>query len=282
MTNHLRITPLTIGSHHFDFKKPYIMGIVNITPDSFYDGGQWLNPDNAFKQIERLISEGADIIDIGAESTRPNAKPVSKHEEEKRLLPILKKYKTYFDTPLSIDTTKSDIASMALSLGADIINDISAFRFDPLMPKVISQHNGTVILMHSIRTPETMQDAPSYHNIIQDVTINLTQAITIAKAESISNIIIDPGIGFGKTLHHNLTLLNQLSSFKPLGHPILVGISRKSMIGQLTGDAEKDRLNGTIGANVSACLNGANFFRVHDVKQVKQAVDVAFAIQAHQ
>lgn len=255
------------------------MAILNLTPDSFSDGGHYNDPSTALTRIEYLIDQGADIIDIGAESTRPNAKPISQAEEERRLLPILKAYKKHFDVPLSIDTTKSAIAELALSYGASIINDTSAFRFDPAMPSVIAKHNATAVLMHSIKTPETMQDNPSYTDIIRDVSLSLSESIAIAKAAGITEIILDPGIGFGKTVTHNLQLLNHLDRLKALGYPILVGVSRKSMIGHITGESSTTRLEGTIAANIAAYFKGAQIFRVHDVGAVKKAMQVIQAIE---
>ena len=277
MSSHLFIR---LGKNILDLSfRPHVVGIVNVTPDSFSDGNRYLNPDQCLKHIERLIEEGADIIDLGAESTRPGALPISEKEEIARLQPVLKKYTQYFDIPLSIDTTKSAIADLSLSLGASIINDISGFQKDPLMPKVIAKYQAAVVIMHSQGTPQIMQNNPQYSNIMDEVKLYFQKAIAIARTEGIQSVIIDPGIGFGKTASHNLVLLNRIDHFAQLGCPMMIGVSRKSVIGHVSNASVEDRLPGTIAANVAAFLKGACLFRVHDVEQNVQALQVAKAIR---
>lgn len=272
------IEPFSIGSFHYDPSQTYIMGIVNITPDSFSDGGKWTTPDAALRHTEQLIREGAHIIDVGAESTRPGAPDVPAEEEEKRLLPYLKKYRQYFDTPLSLDTTKATIAEMGLSLGVSIINDVSGLSRDQKMADVAAAYNCPVILMHMKGTPRTMQRNPEYEDVIKEVKSDLEKKIGDARKKGVSKIMIDPGIGFGKTVAHNLEILNRLKEFRSLNCPIAVGTSRKSFIGAITGAETQDRLPGTIASTLIAVQHGASIVRVHDVKEVKQALTVADAI----
>tara|TARA_Y100000389_G_C17463418_1_gene523513 strand:- start:2782 stop:3597 length:816 start_codon:yes stop_codon:yes gene_type:complete len=256
-----------------NWRAPRILGIVNITPDSFSDGGQCLSLDAALRHIEQLIQAGADMIDIGAESTRPGAEPVSEADEAARLMPLLKAYRHHFDTPFSIDTTKSVIADLGLRHGAAYVNDISAFRVDSAMPDVIAQHGAGAIIMHSIGTPKTMQNNPQYIDIMATITGVLTTAIHQGAAAGISDIILDPGLGFGKTPAQNAHIIRHLSDLRALERPILVGPSRKSMIRHWVGDT--GLLTGTLGAVVAAYSQGATWFRVHDVHEVKQALTVA-------
>ncbi|MFA5878750.1 MAG: dihydropteroate synthase [Candidatus Margulisiibacteriota bacterium] len=273
------LQPLTIGNTNFDFKKPYIMGIINLTPDSFSDQGLYCNPKKALKKIETLINEGADIIDIGAESTRPNAIAISAEEEIQRLKPILDVYKKKFTIPLSLDTTKSKVAHFGLDLGVDLINDISGLKFDPQIATLVKQYGVPIILMHTKGNPQNMQLNPQYNSVIQEVIEELLKSIKIAKAVGVKKIIIDPGIGFGKTIEHNLTILNQLDKFLVLGYPLLIGTSRKSFLGQITGSPVNNRIYETLSSVIFTYLKGANFFRVHDVAPTKKALEVAFRIR---
>jgi dihydropteroate synthase len=252
---------------------PRILGIVNVTPDSFSDGGHYLSVEAALRHIERLIREGADMIDLGAESTRPGAEPVSEADEAARLLPILTAYRRHFDTPFSIDTTKSTIADLALRHGAAYVNDVSAFRMDPAMPSVIGRHGAGAIIMHSIGTPKTMQTNPQYTDLMGDIIQVLTQASDQATQAGATSILVDPGLGFGKTLAHNTHIMRHLSDLAVLGHPILVGPSRKAMIRHWVGDA--GLVTGTVGAVIAAYTQGATWFRVHDVQAVQSALAVA-------
>ncbi len=277
MTN-FSLKPLQIGTQLFDFSRTYLVGIVNVTPDSFSDGGRYDNADAALRHIESLIAAGADMIDLGAESTRPDAEPVSAGEEIRRLSSIVKKYKTYFSTPLSIDTMKSDVADFCLSEGAHLINDISAFEADHKMPSVVARHHAAAIMMHMKGRPQGMQDNPTYQHIVQEIYSYFEDRILVAEHHGIDVLILDPGIGFGKTLGHNLTLLRHLETFQSLGHPLLIGTSRKSFIGKITGEDTPERLEGSISSNMIALQNGASFLRVHDVSAMKKAVAVADAI----
>ncbi|MFC1752074.1 dihydropteroate synthase [Thermoproteota archaeon] len=294
----------------FDFTRPYIMGIINVTPDSFSDGGVYNTPDSALKHIETLINQGADIIDIGAESSRPGAESVSAEEEIKRLGPVLKKYSRYFSTPLSLDTYKAEVAEFGLSYGVDMINDISGLNADESMPAIIKKYDVPVVLMHMSGTPKTMQKAPRYTDVVTEIKNKLQQSINIAQANNITQLIIDPGIGFGKTLQHNLTLINHLDEFQELGFPILIGTSRKSMFAMIMdqnkpkspshqnpGVSETkitasgiqgtvsdspcipQRLGGTIASVILSIQKGANIVRVHDVGPVYEAVRFLQAVE---
>ncbi len=269
---------MKIGQKTFDLTKPVLMGIVNVTPDSFSDGGQFFSADKALRHIETLIAAGADIIDIGAESTRPGSDSISDDEEIKRLKPVLSVYRNHFDIPLSLDTTKASVADFGLSLGASMINDVSGLTADNLLPQVVSRYAVPVVLMHRSGISKTMQENPTYHHIISDIKETLKQAVSNARGFGITDIIIDPGIGFGKTLSHNLALLKYLKDFADLNCPILIGTSRKSFIGAITGETSTDRLSGTIASCVVSLMNGATFFRVHDVLEVKKALSVSHAI----
>tara|TARA_B100001989_G_scaffold250942_1_gene229065 strand:+ start:796 stop:1608 length:813 start_codon:yes stop_codon:yes gene_type:complete len=261
-----------------DFSKTAVMAIVNVTPDSFSDGGQFVNYDRAMKHIELQIAAGADIIDIGAQSTRPGAKLISVQEEIKRLTPVLKAYKQHFDVPLSLDTMVADVAAFGLEHGVDLINDVSGFTYDQQLVHVCAQGQVAVCVMHMQGQPATMQQNPVYDNVTVDVKLFLQQQVLMCQAHGIKQIIIDPGIGFGKTLNQNLQLLNQLDQFKQLGCPILLGTSRKSFIDAIAVAGVDQRLGGTVASVVLAWQQGVQLFRVHDVFEVKQALKVAQAI----
>ena len=266
-----------------DFKfgsRTYIMGILNVTPDSFSGDGIYQDIDKAVETGERLVKEGADIIDIGGESTRPGAQFVTIEEETKRVIPVIEKLSKKIKVPISIDTAKSEVARLALDSGASIVNDITGLESDPEMVYIIREFNARVILMHIKGTPQTMQNSPEYGNLVQEIKEELRRIIDKAMSNGIKkeNIVIDPGIGFGKTLEHNLEILNRLSEFKELGMPVLVGPSRKSFIGKITGAEPDNRVFGTAGAVAIAIENGADIVRVHDVKEIKQAVMIADAI----
>ena len=259
-------------------KRTFIMGIINVTPDSFSDGGKYLNSEAAITHAEELIKAGADIIDIGGESTRPGSREIGFKEELARVLPVVKALSK--KTIISVDTRKSQVAEACLKAGAEIINDISALNYDKKMAKIISKHKACAILMHMQGTPQSMQVSPHYDDIIPELCAYLENSIEIAlKAGILSHrIIIDPGFGFGKNLGHNLTILKKLKELKSLGFPILVGTSRKSMIGQILDVPPKERIFGSAATNVVAILNGANIIRLHDVFEIKQAAKMADAI----
>jgi dihydropteroate synthase len=249
-------------------EKTKIMGIINITPDSFYDGGKYNNSDDAVNRAIEMERSGASIIDIGGESTRPGSKPVPIEEEIQRVIPVIKKLSGILKIPISVDTTKSEVAEEALKNGAEIINDISGMTFDKKMQTVAAKYGATVLIMHIKGTPETMQDNPVYEDIVEEVIDFFLERIDEANRSGISNekIILDPGIGFGKTMEDNYLLLGNLHRLKEIGFPVCVGLSRKSLIGKLYNDAE-DRLPATIALNAAAVLSGADIIRVHDVKE---------------
>jgi dihydropteroate synthase len=273
-----KFAPLVCREYTLSFEKTLIMGILNVTPDSFSDAGLFNNVETAVAHAIQMVSDGADIIDIGGESTRPGSEPLSEKEEIERVLPVVQRLRKEISVPLSIDTYKPKVADACLKEGAHLINDITGLK-NPEMRTIIAQHEIPVILMHMKGTPKTMQENPEYHDLLQEITDFFRQQITVAQKEHIQQIIIDPGIGFGKTLEHNLQILKHLTMFEELGCPILVGPSRKSFIGKITGLPVTERLEGTLAAIAISVLNGAHIVRVHDVKECKRAVQVADAIR---
>lgn len=271
------------GNFKFNINRnrAYIMGIVNLTPDSFSGDGIYKKYDlgAAYDYVERLICDGADIVDIGGESSRPGAEPVSKEEELKRIIPLIKKLGKKIKVPISIDTYKPVVAKAALDNGAVIINDISGLQ-DNGMIKVAAQYKSGVVIMHSKGTPKTMQRNPRYESLFDEMISYFNNSISRADCLGVNKkrIIIDPGIGFGKALRHNLEIIKNLKELKILGYPLLIGPSRKSFIGKILNAGIDERLAGTIAACVLSFKNGANFLRVHDVKQVKQALKLAAAV----
>ena len=262
--------------------KPLIMGILNITPDSFSDGGAYADADAAVDRAIEMEAEGADIIDIGAESTRPGSEGIPLDVELERLVPVLKKINQTVKIPVSIDTTKAEIARVAADYGVEIINDISAMTADDRMPEIAEQTGMAVVLMHMRGTPKTMQSGSlAYHSLMGEIIGFLRERVEYAEKRGIDpdKIIIDPGIGFSKSIEDNLRILNHLREFGVIGKALLVGPSRKGFIGKLTGeDKPADRIIGTAVTVALAAKNGANIIRVHDVKQMKQAVDMACAV----
>jgi len=258
------------------------MGIVNVTPDSFSDGGAFFDADRAVDHALSLACQGADVLDIGGESTRPGSLPVSEEEELRRVLPVIRKLRPRTGVLLSVDTTKSGVARAALDAGADIVNDTSALRADPEMASLIARSGAAVILMHMQGTPRTMQEAPRYDDLLGEVRAFLAARTRDAGEAGIAaeRIVVDPGIGFGKTAAHNLEILNRLESFQTLGRPVCVGVSRKAFIGLVLGLPPEERLEGTIAAAVLSVSRGARILRVHDVGPVAKAVRVAEAILA--
>lgn len=276
--------PFTIDCGRFKLelkKKTCVMGILNLTPDSFYDGGKFTAPADAVKHAEKMAEDGADIIDIGAESSRPGSDPISSDEEIERLKPILPILSKNLAVPISVDTYKSSVAKWALDNGAAMINDISGFRFDTDMAKVVSEYKAPVVIMHTYGKPKTMQDNPQYKSLLDDIIAYLKDGIKIGLEAGIGmdKIIVDPGIGFGKTLSHNLQILRGLSRLKGIGRPILIGPSRKSFIGKILDLPAEDRLEGTAAAVAIAIFNGADIVRVHDVKEMVRVVKIADAIK---
>jgi len=263
--------------------KIYITGIINVTPDSFSDGGKFFDQGKAVDQALRMAEDGADIIDVGGESTRPGAKPVKAEEELGRVIPVIKAIVKKTDAILSIDTTKAKVAEAALSEGAEIVNDISALRFDPEMAPLVAKTEAPVVLMHMKGTPKTMQRNIHYNNLMSEITEFLRERISFAVKAGIERkrIIIDPGIGFGKsTERDNFTILKNLEELKSLGSPLMVGPSRKAFLGHLLKLPAEDREEATAGAVAVAVMNGANIVRVHDVKKMKRVIRVVEAIKS--
>jgi dihydropteroate synthase len=260
---------------------PLVMGIVNVTPDSFSDGGLFLDADAAIAHGRELIAEGADILDIGGESTRPGAAPVGADEEARRVIPVIEALADS-GVRISIDTTKAEVARRALAAGATIVNDVAAFRFDPEIAAVTAAAGASCILMHMLGEPRTMQDDPRYDEVVSDVKAFLEARLEYATGEGIpeENIWLDPGIGFGKTLEHNLELIGRLDEIVAIGRPVVFGASRKSFLGKLTGRQVDERLAGSIAANIIAYERGARVFRVHDVSPTVDALKVAAAVRS--
>ena len=263
--------------------RPLVMGVLNVTPDSFSDGGLYLDPGAAVKHALEMVDEGADLIDIGAESSRPGAEPVSEAEELSRLVPVVQEVCRRVSVPVSVDTTKAAVARQALDAGAAIINDISALLADPAMAGAVAKAGAGLVLMHMQGTPQTMQRAPRYGDIVAEVREFLRARMQAAVEAGIAagQILLDPGIGFGKNLEQNLILLDRLDAFQTLGRPILVGVSRKAFIGEVLGRRAGDRLLGTAAAVAAAVLRGAGVVRVHDVRAMQDVVRVIDAIQKH-
>ncbi len=261
---------------------PLLMGIVNVTPDSFSDGGRYVTVDQAVERAMALVSEGADILDLGAESTRPGATPVGEQEEMDRLLPVLHEVMKRTAVPISVDTMKSRVAREALEAGASIINDVTALRFDPDMAALVAQFGAGVVMMHMQGMPMTMQEYPKYDSVVIDVRNFFVERIAAAERAGIakSQMVLDPGFGFGKLLLHNLELLGQLSSFDQLDCPVLVGVSRKAFLGKILDRPVQDREWGTAAAVALAVDRGASIIRVHDVASMKDVVKVAAAVRA--
>lgn len=264
----LRTRTLTFG------RRPLLMGIVNVTPDSFSDGGRFFAPEAAIAHGLQLAAEGADLLDIGGESTRPGAAPLSADEELRRVLPVVATLGEKTSLPVSIDTFKATVAQQALDAGAEIINDVTGLAGDPAMLEVASQSGAGVCVMHMQGTPQTMQDNPTYRNVVEEVAAYLKDRrdVLVAAGISTDRIALDPGIGFGKTVEHNLQILAGSARLHALGCPVLVGHSRKGFIRKVLGDPEADRLAGTIGVALALALHQIQVLRVHDVGAVRQAL----------
>lgn len=273
--------PIKVGERTLDFERPLIMGVLNVTPDSFSDGGLFDDRQRAIARAHEMIAQGADIIDVGGESTRPGAPPVSRDEELRRVLPIIEALSSQTSTPISIDTTKSDVADAALEAGAALVNDISGATLDPEILAVTATHGAALVLMHMLGTPETMQSIVSYGDVVRDVVDFLTRRVDAAVAAGVpaARILVDPGIGFGKHLEHNLALIRGVGQLAALGHPVLLGTSRKSFLGELTGRTEPTRrVFGTAATVALGVEYGAHVFRVHDVAEMSDVVQVAHAV----
>lgn len=260
--------------------RTYIMGVLNLTPNSFYDGGKYDNIDKALRHVEQMIEDGADIIDVGGESTRPGSKGISVDQECERVIPVVAKIKKNFDTIISIDTTKSEVANEALNEGASIVNDISGLKFDSNIAEVAKHYEAGVILAHTSSTPLDMQEHTEYNSLVDDIINALESSITLAKESGLddSSIAIDPGFGFGKTAEQNLLLLKNLNRFSILGKPILIGTSNKSFIGSTLDADINERVEGTAATVAVGILNGASIVRVHDIAYMKKVITMVDAI----
>ena len=260
--------------------RPLLMGIINVTPDSFSDGGRFYDPQRAVEHAIRLVGEGADLLDIGAESTRPGAQPVDEQEERRRLIPVVAAVAKAVSVPISVDTSKAEVAKAAIDAGAVMVNDVTALRGDSAMVEIVAKAGAGLALMHMQGSPQTMQHAPQYDDVIGEVARFLAARARFAIERGVvrNRIVLDPGIGFGKTLTHNLDLLANLHVLKELGYPLLVGPSRKGFIGQLTRQSVEARGWGTAAVVALAVEQGANILRVHDVAPMKDVVNVAAAL----
>jgi dihydropteroate synthase len=260
--------------------KTHIMGVLNVTADSFSDGGRFLKHQDAIAQGMRMVEQGADIIDVGGESTRPGSDPISLKEELSRVIPVISALSQQTEVPISIDTYKSEVAKRALDAGAQMINDISALRFDPEMKKIAKEYDVPIVLMHIKGTPKDMQQNPWYEDVIGEISEYLNESIKMAQEAGIDKgkIIIDPGIGFGKRLEDNLNILKNLGKFSILGCPILIGCSRKSFIGRILELPVEERLEGSLAALAASVMNGASMVRVHDVEESKRVTRMVDAI----
>ncbi len=265
---------MIIGNREFDVTAhTYVMGILNVTPDSFSDGGKWLEKDKALKRVESMLEEGMDIVDVGGESTRPGYTPLTIQEEIERVVPIIEAIRANFEVPISLDTYKSQVANAGIIAGADLINDIWGLKYDKDMAKVIAQRNIPCCLMHN-------RKESNYQNFMEEVMGELSTTIRMAKEAGIADdkILLDPGVGFGKTYEHNLQMINQLEALKGLGYPLLLGCSRKSVIGLTLNLPPEEREEGTLVTTVMAVMKGCSFVRVHDVKKNVRAIRMTEAI----
>ncbi len=275
--------PLKWGRLHLDWTRPYIMGVINVTPDSFSDGGRYLQPQSALEQAKRLVAAGADILDIGGESTRPFADPVPLEEELARVIPAIVLIRQHLPhIPISIDTYKVRVAEAALDAGADIINDISGLRFEPEMISLAREREVPVVVMHMKGRPRDMQLSPHYDDVLGEIEAFFKERLETLTTSGIDRekIILDPGIGFGKRFEDNLTILRELKRFLRLGRPLLVGPSRKAFIGQITGRPPEERDAGTMGAVAWSVLQGAHILRVHNVAMARDLLAVIQTISA--
>jgi dihydropteroate synthase len=274
---------LSCGRHTLDLSTPAVMGVLNVTPDSFSDGGRFLDPGEAVREARRLAAEGAALIDVGGESTRPGADPVDPAEELDRVLPVIEAIVAELELPVSVDTSKPEVMEAALAAGASMVNDVMALRA-PGALEIVASSGAAVCLMHMQGQPRSMQLEPRYRDVVQDVHHFLSERVAACEAAGMdrSRLVIDPGFGFGKTLEHNLCLLSALDEFTREGLPVLAGLSRKSMIGQITGRPTAERLAGSVALAALAVERGASIVRAHDVAATLDAVKIAAAIRRRQ
>ncbi len=281
--HHRRRFRIRMGAHTLEVgPRPAVMGVLNVTPDSFSDGGQYLDPAEAVTRAEQLVAEGADLVDVGGESTRPGSDPVPEDEELARVLPVVETLASRLAVPISIDTRHPRVAREAASAGASLINDVTGLLGDPDMPAAVAETGAGCVIMHMLGEPKTMQQEPRYANLMADIARHLRRGMQAARDAGVpeAGVIVDPGIGFGKRLEHNLEILARLGQLRALGAPILVGPSRKRFIGEVTGvETPADRVAGTAAACALAVAAGALLVRVHDVAEAAQAVAVAAAVR---
>jgi dihydropteroate synthase len=276
-----------LGKKELDFdERSFIMGVLNVTPDSFYDSGRYFSVDRAVDRALAMVEEGADILDVGGESTRPRgsaygegAAEVSAEEELRRVLPVVERLVKATETPISVDTYKSDVAREVLKAGASMINDISGFRFDPEMAEAVGEAGATAVIMHTSGRPSEMQQRTSYQDLFGEIRIYLQEGVALGIKAGVKQFFLDPGIGFGKTSTDNFRLIAGLSVFQDIGYPLLVGVSRKSFIGKVLDLPVEDRLEGSLAAMTAAILNGASVLRVHDVQESRRAAVIADALR---
>ena len=273
---------LKCGKYTIDLNnKPALMGVLNVTPDSFSDGGLYNTHQKAINRVDEMIAQGADIIDIGGESTRPGAEPVSEKEESARVIPVIKEIVRKFNIPISIDTRKTEVAKKALDAGAHIVNNVEGLKNNEILGKIVARYDVPIILMHMRGNPKTMQKDIKYRSVVSDIIEELKNSITLARDAGIreDNILVDPGIGFGKTTEDNLKIINRINEFKILGKPVVLGPSRKSFIGNVLNLDVKERLEGTLATVAYAVLKDINIIRVHDVIQARRVIDMIKAIK---
>ena len=272
--------PFRFGPKTYGFStKTFLMGVLNVTPDSFSDGGRYFSVDSAVRHGLQMAEEGADFIDVGGESTKPGSDPLPLEEELRRVIPVVESLAKQVDIPLSVDTYKAAVADAALHAGASMVNDISGFSADSSMSGVISRRQASVVVMHMKGTPKTMQENPEYDDVVAEVYGFLDRQARQAGVAGIQQVMVDPGIGFGKTLEHNITLIKRLREFRTLGYPLMVGPSRKSFIGTILNLSVSERLEGTAAAVAACIFNGANIVRVHDVKEMSRVARMSDALK---
>jgi len=272
------LKPVRCGGYTLTFDRTLLMGVLNVTPDSFSDGGRFLDFDIAVEHAREMVEDGADILDIGGESTRPGSESVSEAEELGRVLPVIEKLVGEVNVPVSIDTCKPGVADECLKAGAHMLNDITGLT-DRRMIEVAAEHGVPAVAMHMKGTPKNMQQNPVYGDVVAEIIEFLGGRVGAARDAGVEDVIVDPGIGFGKTTEHNLQILKRLGEFRSLGCPVLVGPSRKSFIGNVTGLPVDERLEGTLAAVAVAAMNGADIIRVHDVRECRRAAQVADAVR---